>query len=108
MTLESEIGRLVRNGKDVEPHHIPTAAPATGAERFMTRFKAVQEQTATDCLRLAEWFEATAVELRQKAEILNHQATDIPTMIFNAANFEGEVRNRFGFLRALRDGPSDV
>lgn len=111
--MVKELNKLINDGeprkKDVSCHHIgviKTDVPRP-VENFLDAYKTVQEQTARQCLVVAEQLEAAAAELRNKAAILNHQAVQIPDDIRHSTTFEREARSlaeTWKFVNPPRDG----
>jgi|SRR6185312_5209438 len=90
--------------KDVTPHHIPQpqSVPPVAVQKFMTNFKREQESAAKHCIETAEWLERMADDLKRRAAILNHQATQIPDDILHAVEEEQNTTDLLNFLSSLR------
>jgi len=92
--------------KDVESHPAnvtvyPEAEKELAAvDRTLHRFTTVQESTVRELLDRAETLEAIAADLRQRASIIQHQATQIPEDYRNAVQFELRAR---AYAQALKE-----
>lgn len=88
--------------KDVSAHHIPTSeARPPAVSKFNEQFYTVQQQTARNCIRVAEWLENQAKDLRERAASIDLQSREIPDAIAKSVSFEREAADKVTFLSSL-------